>query len=122
MLFLLSLLLNPTLISAQAAATSTSPYSPSETGRQYNEIATNLKVTAWKDKDCEGKNFVVLEDVRYGQNWSVQFQSYKPSRQLNPPERMDLYNALPTGGAVNLAYDSDVATCEYFLIRLREMM
>ena len=27
---------------------------------------------------------------------------------------MDLYNALPTGGTLNSAYDGDVATCEYF--------
>lgn len=27
---------------------------------------------------------------------------------------MDIYNALPMGGALNPAYNGDVATCEYF--------
>ena len=55
-----------------------------------------------------------LEEVRYGQNWSVQFNSYKQSRQLNRPERMDIYNALHTGGVLNSAYDGDVAIRGYF--------
>lgn len=114
MLFMLSLFLSPTLTSARAVATSTSPYPPWETGQQYLDIASSLTVTAYEEENCEGNNFVELEQVRYGQNWSVQFNSYKPSRPLNPPERMDIYNALPTGGALNPAYNGDVATCAHF--------
>ena len=113
MLFLLPLFLSPTLTSAQAAATSTSPYPPWATGQKFNSIAPSLTITAYEDKDCEG-NSQELYRVLYGQNWSVQFKSYKPSRQLKPEERMDLYNALPQGGALDAAYNGDVATCEYF--------
>ena len=56
-----------------------------------------------------------LKAVPYGEPWSVQFRSFKPSRQLNPPERMDFFNALPTGGTLNSNYNGHPEiTCKYF--------
>ena len=113
-IFVLSLLLAPTLTYAQAVATTTSPYDPGATGRQYLQNATDLTITAWEELDCRG-NSVTLHAVPYGEPWSVQFNSFKPSRQLNPPERMDLFNALPEGGKLNSNYNGHPEiTCKYF--------
>ena len=61
-----------------------------------------------------------LEETLYGQLWSVQFQFLNLSRALKSSERLDYFNALPSGGAYNPAYDGDDVACNYYQGTLRD--
>ena len=50
----------------------------------------------------------------------MQFQFLNLSRALTSSERLDYFNALPSGGAYNPAYDGDDVTCSYYQGTLRD--
>lgn len=111
---------NPTI--AQGPASSITPYPASATGYSYQTPADPpLVITAYGPgpHGCKG-DYVRLEKTLYGQLWSVQFQFLNLSRSLTSSERLDYFNALPTGGAYNPAYDGDDVTCSYYQGTLRD--
>ena len=117
---LLSLsLFNPTI--AQGQAYSITPYPASATGYSYQTPADPpLVITAFgPGHGCKG-DYVRLEETLFGQLWSVQFQFLNLSRALTSSERLDYFNALPSGGAYNPAYDGDDVTCSYYQGTLRD--
>ncbi|KAK0508079.1 hypothetical protein JMJ35_009163 [Cladonia borealis] len=106
---------------AQGPASSITPYPASATGYSYQMPADPpLVITAYgPGHGCKG-DYVRLEETLYGQLWSVQFQFLNLSRALKSSERLDYFNALPSGGAYNPAYDGDDVTCSYYQGTLRD--
>lgn len=105
---------------AQGPASSITPYPASATGYSYQAPADPpLVITAYgPGHGCKG-DYVRLEKTLYGQLWSVQFQFLNLSRALTG-SGLDYFNALPSGGAYNPAYDGDDVTCSYYQGTLRD--
>ena len=108
---LVALLLAPTLTFADPQVVPT--YANTVKGNSYNSIAPSLTIVAYPSASCKSHG-ITLEKVRYGQNVSFQYTSFSLSRQLHGDERIDMFDALPSGGLVNTAYDGDVVTCSYY--------
>lgn len=89
---------------------------PSATYTGYNafDYATPpLTIHAHPDTGCKGPYNGVL--VQYAMNFSTQFNSYHLSRDLQDWERLDLLDATPGGGTMDLDFDDDLVTCSYVL-------
>ena len=89
---------------------------PSVTYTGYNafDFATPpLVIHAHPDTGCKGPYNGV--NVQYAMNFSTQFNSYHLSRDLQYWERLDLLDATPGGGTMDLNFDADLVTCSYVL-------
>lgn len=112
-------LFNPAI--AQGPAYSITPYPASATGHSYQTPADPpLEITAYGPGHGYKGDYVRLEKTLYGQLWSVQFQFLNLSRALKSSEQLDYFNALPSGGAYNPAYDGDDVTRSYYQGTLRD--
>ncbi len=101
---------------SQANAMQPGILTPSATFTGYNAFAfatPPLAIHAHPDLDCKGPYNGI--QVQYAQNFSTQFNSYHLSRDLQAWERLDLLDATPGGGTMDLYFDADFVTCSYVL-------